>query len=127
MGYCFRFLTSVASFGGESSISPDTSVPGEVETITFQDGEIISVEIKNHLYLYKRGALVVVSSRYTGTSEAVIIGFQFGCPQLPVLISRGGAEGEMNACVDFDEIAFFPKQTGKGDVVTLRSSFKAVA
>ncbi len=67
----------------------------------------------------KRGMLVNVSSQYTGVVSAIIIGFSFGQTQLPVLVSMGGAEGELVACVDFHEIKLFSTAENSGKVVKL--------
>jgi len=104
-----------ASFGGEVTLRHSSVLPVYVEEITFVDGEIEQVIFEGGVSL-KRGMLVGISSRYTGTGAAVIIGFTFGGTQHPIVISRGGSEGEMRACVHIGEITLLPKQTGKGDV-----------
>ncbi|MAG12943.1 hypothetical protein CL630_04005 [bacterium] len=82
---------------------------GEIESVTTQDGKKLS-----------KGMVVNISSSYAGEGVAVIIGFNFGRTQLPITISKGGADGELIACVSVREISFFPSQTGDGKVVALR-------
>lgn len=107
------------SWGEEATINdPETLIGTDFSQINFWDGEIESVMTKDGRNL-KRGMVVKVSSRYTGPGVAVIIGFTFRGDLMPVMISKGGAEGEMHACVSVHEISLFPPQTGDGKVVTL--------
>jgi len=109
------------SWSGEATISdPEILIETDFSEIRFCKGEIESATIRGGRNL-KRGMVVRVSSRYTGNDKvAVIIGFSFGETQFPVMISMGGAEGELHACVRVGEISLFPPQTGDGKAVVLK-------
>lgn len=110
----------IVSIGCEVTLHNQQVLPLTFGSIKFQDGEITSIEMLDGR-CYVRVAIVHVSSRYTGEMDAVITAFKFGSTQHPVVVSSGGAVGEINACVAFEEVTLLPKQTGKGDVVTLRA------
>ncbi len=111
-----------ASFGGEVSIDNPSSFI-DIKTINFVNGEIDSIVLTDDR-LMKRGMVVQVSSRYTGTGVAVVISFIFGETQLPVVISRGGAEGELIACVHPKEITPLQKQSEINKVACLQVVYK---
>ncbi len=111
----------IASFGGESSIARPLSFPEVIKTIHFKDGEIDSIVLADDR-LVKRGMVVNVSSRHTGTGVAVVVSFSFGKTQLPVVVSMGGAEGELISCVHPGEIELLPKQRDTGKAVHLQAA-----
>ncbi len=112
--------TRAISWFGEATISdPEILTETDFSEIHFYRGEIEGVTTRNGRKL-KRGMAVKVSSRYTGEGVAVIIGFSFGGTQLPIIISMGGAEGELTACISVREISFFPTQTSGGRTVFLK-------
>jgi hypothetical protein len=97
----------IDSFGGVATISRPITFSEVIKTINFDDGEIVSI-VLNDDRLLKRGTVVKVSSSYTGRGVAVVISFSFGKTQLPIVVSMGGAEGELVACVHPAEIGFLP-------------------
>lgn len=113
-------LARIASFGAEASIRT-IPLPHGVEAINFADGEIASITLADGRTL-KRGMVVKVSSRYVDEGIAVIVSFVFGKTQLPVVISMGGAEGELTACMRPQEIGLFQKQRDMGRAVTLQAA-----
>jgi hypothetical protein len=77
--------------------------------LSFVDGEVESaIDLRGRKL--KRGMVIKVNTRYTGSGIAVICGFSFHGKNFPIIISQGGAEGEIIACVQPSEISLFPTQ-----------------
>lgn len=56
----------------------------------------------------------------TGKGVAVVIGFGFQKQLLPIIVSMGGAQGELTAGVHPMEIKFFEPQRENGLVLALK-------
>lgn len=91
----------------------------DFKEINFEDGEIQSVKTVDDILL-KRGMLIKISSRYVGKNKlGVIYGFTFTGINFPIMVSMGGAEGELTVCVKSEEISLLPTQEKFGKAITL--------